>query len=367
MGPNAVKIDKRNYGIDLLRIVSMLYVVILHAIGNGGLGKASIVNPAQYMTCCFLRSWTFCAVDIFGIISGYVGYTDEEKLHNYTNYFVLWAQIVFYNVLIALLLQYWDADWVTPRVFIQMFFPVTNNLYWYFTAYTGLFFIMPLLNAGVRNCSNRNLTGILIAVFLLFSVFDSAANLLIPGLGYSFSWLMMLYLTGAILRKNNIGQNLRPAYAFLGLILYSLLSFSLYINVFEYKIFNIKINTSLLNSYKFLTYYLTAIFYVIGFSKLSFGPILKKGISLAAPGAFAVYLLNTHPLLWDHSMKDQFVYLAGSTPLKTLVYLLGFACLFVAGSICIDFFRQKLFAFFRIRTIIDFILMHIKSGIIRLT
>lgn len=28
--------SERNYGIDLLRIISMLYVVVLHSLGQGG-------------------------------------------------------------------------------------------------------------------------------------------------------------------------------------------------------------------------------------------------------------------------------------------------------------------------------------------
>ena len=40
--------EERNYGIDLLRIVAMLCVVILHAVGPGGILDAAAEGTVQY-------------------------------------------------------------------------------------------------------------------------------------------------------------------------------------------------------------------------------------------------------------------------------------------------------------------------------
>lgn len=39
---------RRNYGIDLLRIVSMFYVVILHSLGIGGVLKSAVPGSSQF-------------------------------------------------------------------------------------------------------------------------------------------------------------------------------------------------------------------------------------------------------------------------------------------------------------------------------
>ena len=90
-----LEIRERNYGIDLLRLVSMLYVVILHVLGQGGVLGAVAEGSAQYQIAWFLEVWSLCAVNIFGIISGYVGFTEKEKPHIYANYLVIWLQVVF--------------------------------------------------------------------------------------------------------------------------------------------------------------------------------------------------------------------------------------------------------------------------------
>lgn len=65
--------DKRNYGIDLLRIVSMFMVVFLHILGGGGVLELDSLSGASYWTAWTLKTASYCAVDIFAIISGYVG------------------------------------------------------------------------------------------------------------------------------------------------------------------------------------------------------------------------------------------------------------------------------------------------------
>ena len=76
-------IDKRNYGIDALRLISMLGVVALHVLGRGGV----LANAAgkKYAVCWFLECLAFCAVNCYGIISGYVCYSEEKKKFHYRN------------------------------------------------------------------------------------------------------------------------------------------------------------------------------------------------------------------------------------------------------------------------------------------
>ena len=73
--------SNRNYGIDLLRIVSMFFIIILHTLGQGGIVKNTISTTPQFRYAWALEIIAYCAVDIFALISGYVSYTDKEKKH----------------------------------------------------------------------------------------------------------------------------------------------------------------------------------------------------------------------------------------------------------------------------------------------
>lgn len=62
----------RNYGIDLLRIVSMFMICILHVIGVWG-GEASATLSLNYNIAWLIECACDCAVNAFALISGYVG------------------------------------------------------------------------------------------------------------------------------------------------------------------------------------------------------------------------------------------------------------------------------------------------------
>ena len=81
---------ERNYGIDFLRILSMMFIVILHSIGKGGiLDNATILSP-QYKIAWYLECFACCAVNIFALISGYVSYRGKEEKIKYSNLINLW-------------------------------------------------------------------------------------------------------------------------------------------------------------------------------------------------------------------------------------------------------------------------------------
>ena len=67
----------RNYGIDLLRIISMLGVVFLHVLGHGGILSLDL-SPVKFSMVWFIEILAYPAVNCFVLISGYIGYKEEK-------------------------------------------------------------------------------------------------------------------------------------------------------------------------------------------------------------------------------------------------------------------------------------------------
>jgi surface polysaccharide O-acyltransferase-like enzyme len=67
----------RNFGIDLLRFLSMLSVVFLHVLGHGGILKSDL-SPANFSMVWFIEILAYPAVNCFVLISGYIGYKEEK-------------------------------------------------------------------------------------------------------------------------------------------------------------------------------------------------------------------------------------------------------------------------------------------------
>ena len=94
---------ERNYGIDLLRVLSMFFVVVLHSYGNGGILTNTIENTTQYKIAWFIEIIAYCAVDVFALISGYVCYKQNNNKINFSRFINLWFQVVFYGLIISLI------------------------------------------------------------------------------------------------------------------------------------------------------------------------------------------------------------------------------------------------------------------------
>ena len=89
----------RNWGVDLLRILSMFMVVVLHVLGQGGILVAQVPFDYGWVLCWTLESACFCAVNCFGIISGYVSRAVTLSIRAC---FFRWAQVAFYSVLLTI-------------------------------------------------------------------------------------------------------------------------------------------------------------------------------------------------------------------------------------------------------------------------
>ena len=121
--------NERNYGIDLLRIISMFMVLMLHFIPIDIGDALSIKEQVLY----FFECACYCAVNCYALISGYVGIRKKEL--KYSNLIYLWIQVVFYSLMSYLILMIMGDTSFSVKSFIKLFRPVFNGTYWYFTAY----------------------------------------------------------------------------------------------------------------------------------------------------------------------------------------------------------------------------------------
>ncbi len=346
MGENSLTVSKRNFGIDLLRIVSMLMIVVLHMLGHGGALYEPVQLSKRYIFFWFLEIACYSAVDCYALISGYVGCKSKFK---YSNIGYIWLQTVFYSVTVAgvfLLLSKTDM-----QHFKDSFTPVLNNGYWYFTAYFCMFFFIPAFNAVIDNLSDKQLKVLGLTMIGLFSVMPVIAEreLFGTGSGYSALWLGILYVLGGIIRKTGFLQNVKTVYLFIAYFAFTVI-------VWLEKILIEKHNTVVpaeeavrvpaLN-YTTPLVLATAVVLLIGFSKLRVKKISAKIIAFFAPLTFGVYLIHDNNLFREIVVKNSFV---GIDSFVEQIFRIGIAVVVIfLGCSLVDWVRSKLFELLRIR------------------
>lgn len=338
---------KRNYGIDLLRMLSMFMIVNLHVLGQGGAMVRIVGAEAGYYAAWFLETCAYCAVDCYGLISGYVGVNGKFRLARLLE---LWLQVFFYSAGITLLYAIFAPQLMTWDYLWKAIFPVSRKTYWYFSCYAGLFLVMPFLNKLVNSLQEREVKRMAVALFLIFSVgtaIPKAAGsdvLQLVG-GYSFVWLCVLYLLGACIRKCNFSRWKNRSYllAYFGLVTFSW-AFKIIVETITRSVLGKAKFGRLFTGYAAPTILLCAVCLFLIFERLKCGSaLLKKVIAIAAPLSFSVYLIHTQPVIWDNLLKgafSQYRYLPW--PVILIAVPLTAAAIYLVCSL-VDWMRKKLF------------------------
>ncbi len=332
---------KRNYGIDLLRIIAMIMIPILHVLGQGGILKAVTPLSMNYEAAWLLEIACYCAVNCFALISGYVGISTNFKHYRGL---VLWLQVLFYTVFITLLFHLFMPSTTNAKVWLNAFTPATSYQYWYFSAYFALFLFIPFINIALNALTLSQMKRLGITIFVLLSIWQTICSVDFLSLknGYTFLWLLSLYILGAVIKKTEFGIHRTNGTLFLIYTACILITWGLkYFLELQPSSF---IKPNLLVQYNSVTITVASISLLLLCSKLNFKSSIAKGlISFFSPLSFSVYLIHVHPLIWKNLFLGRFVKLAKLNTLYfVLAVLLSALGIYVVSSL-IDYVRLQLF------------------------
>lgn len=356
--------DSRNYGVDLLRIVSMLGVVTLHILGHGGL-LDNAGSFFEFSALYFLQTLVQPAVDCFILISGYVGYKKGRYYPRLKNIISLFFVVLFYSISITLVSKLICPDSVGTIDIIKACMPIISQQYWFFTSYVGLFILSPLLNVAVHHADKKQMLifTIVLAICCCFSrikdpfAFDG---------GFSVIWLALLYLLGALMKKHDLANALSKkawaliATSFLVLTWTSKIAFS-YIPISF-----VNEHSSILLSNTSPTVVIMACSSLCLFSKTNCKETLGALINFLSASAFSIYLIHDNIFIRTFIISRASDTIGNYHPALTVLFVLCGATLVSFYCILIDNIRILLFRFVRINKLSENIEIFIKRIINKL-
>lgn len=197
---------KRIYGVDVLKMMAMLMVVMLHVMERGGVFGACAEDARSLNFACFkvFYSACRCAVDCFVLATGYVMCRHTFK---YSRIFKLWAEVVFYAAGMLLVAKcFFPTIEIGYKTVLQAVMPVSFDTYWFFTDYVGLFFCIPFLNRLLASLDKKTSWQMVSFGFVVWSVFASLSGNDIFNLneGYSLVWFIYLYLVAGTISLHGV-------------------------------------------------------------------------------------------------------------------------------------------------------------------
>ena len=338
---------KTNYGIELLRILSMYFIIVLHVLGQGGVSTAAKQGSAQYNASWIMLAFTYCAVNCYGFISGYVGFRSRFKL---SKLIILWLTVVSINCGIWLIFYFFSPSLTDVYPISRCFTPLMGNQYWYFTCYFGLYILSPVLNAAIRSLAKGTYAFMLLLSLPVFSLLPYYAqkDLFVTNTGYSLIWLILLYLTGAYF-KLHVHFKKRKTWICLCLVLYAASALFIALRKFsaESRIMQSDQEyTPFYSDYSYtsLPVIICSVCLFIVFSQICINRnVPQKIISFFSKATFSIYIAHTNHFIWGGILEDRFTDFAAINAEKTVVFTLAVAA--VIFIICLIFEKIRKFIF----------------------
>ncbi len=376
---NPPKTSEKNIGIEMLRILAILFVVTLHVMGQGGVFVTAGVDAfsANNAAAVSFELLSFGAVNLFALVSGFVALRSKWATKKWLR---MWVMVAFWGVVMVFIVDKasvlfdgfnavlkcfipgirpdFEAYTVSGKDYLDALLPISAKQYWYFNMYTMLFLLMPLLNLAIGAIHKKKLAFICTAALVGISVYSllpifrgqSDTDLFGVGGGYSSMWLVVMYLVGACVRRYyDDGFRPKKSLCLLGYLLCIMLAAGWYFFMSSV-IRDDPQNTVLYLRRSAVTSYISP-FTVIGSLLLLFffmqikvsSKPLKKCILVVSGSSFAVYIIHAQQVVWRYFLTNRFSGVVAEPVWKMILQTIGGVLAIYAVCTLMELLRKMLF------------------------
>lgn len=351
---NNINEKKRNYGIDLLRIISMLFIINHHIIFHGGFLSKTKRFSFEFNIFIFLNIICCSGVNIFGMISGFVGFNK----YKYSNLLYLLFVTFFYSIFLVLIFKI-----IYPKSIIidikQYLIPIFVTDYWYVNSYFLMYFFIPIINKGINGMNNNYMRNFLLNLFIIFSIIGQLKNyinifnkkdFLSIKNGFTHSWLIILYFIGSYFGKFYKYNKKNKKYFLFKFIFILFLFGFIRTKIILYKYHKYNHSCKMNIDYTSPSAVIISICFIIIFSSCNINNFyLIKFISFFSRLTFGIYLIHNHTIFRRIIIKKKFIWITKYKSYKIiLMEIISSLFLFLFCSI-IDYIRYLVFNILRIR------------------
>ena len=194
----------RKSNFELLRIVSMFFIVLYHTIIHGHVIENS-TNPGLTMISNLLLFICIVHVNSYVLVSGYFQSKSTCKQSK------VWSLINadwFYRVIIVIILTSIGAISLSKVEFLKQIFIIDiTDSYWFVKFYIAIYLLSPFLNKLIEGLNKKEYNYLLIILTVLLSIIPYLTGEQgFSNNGFTIQHFIYLYLIGGYLRKFPIGE-----------------------------------------------------------------------------------------------------------------------------------------------------------------
>lgn len=352
-------ITNRHSGMDLLRILSTMMIVLLHFAGySGNLLIATATNRNMFIATNVLEALCICGVNIFVIVACYnnIHMARIEIKSGVKRLSKLWAQTVMITIPVCVLLLALGVTDVPMTSILQSILPITTRGYWFVTTFAGLCLLFPLLNRVVIHANTSMLAvtaGILMLIYSIIPTLCEYFGWVEVQHGYSLVWFITLYFCTAVYVRLEESISIPKC---VGLVGYFLMSAVIFSSVIVLELLTRGRGSTgnenyIIRNYASIPVALQAFFLFLVCSRLKLHSTrIKKIFIFIANGSLVSYLLHMHPMLKEIYRKIDMANYFPKSPMLFIFSSICMACIISIVSAILYVLLEKLVTFISAKT-----------------
>lgn len=354
----------RNYGIDLLKIISMYMICILHVLGQGGILFNLEELTLKYDLMWLLEIICYCAVNCYAIISGYVMVKSKFRYKKIVN---LWLDVFFWSVILTLFMKGLHPNLISKQDILKSFLPVSFNSYWYFSSYFALFFFIPFINKFINSLDKESFKRLIFTMIILFCFINLITDPFKLISGYSFLWLLVSYFIGAYIKIYNPFEKVKSKYVFLGSLIFLVFTFLFKIVIVRYSgIMFVFFGNDLLVNYSSFSILFASAGFVILFMRMKFeNKYLLRFIKRMVLATFGVYIIHGQPFVYRLFIANRFKFIISYNSVIMILLVLFFSFMLYMLCSYLEMIRIYLFRKLKINRISDIIFVGLRKVMVK--
>ena len=276
-------ISNRQSNIELLRILSMFFVLVGHIGLIIDLPNKEIftLNLLSSFLRVLIQGVSVVWVNIFGLISGWFGIKASLKgvsAFIFQFLFLIWA-IYFLELVTGVTI--FDLQGLKNSLGL-------TGEYWFVMAYLGMYILTPVLNAYVEQASKEQFRWLLISFYSFQCYYCWLSGFTNYFEGYSIVFFCGLYLTARYIRLYPISflyNNSFKLYVIISIVISIFASIGIYF--FDSAVRMLRYDNPLV--------IISSIALLLSFNRLSFQ---NNYINIIAKSSFAVYIIHFNPYIF---------------------------------------------------------------------
>ena len=251
-----MKDKDRIYGIDILRIIAVILVLILHFFTNTYYNSSDLSN-LNMKGQTIIRDFAMICVPLFMVITGFLNRKtqyDKSFFKGLFNILIVW---IFYSLIEYFVLNILNNNYQALN-FKDLLFSLTSfkacGYSWYIEMYIGLYLFSPMLNNAYNSFNNKNRLYFLL-IILSIIIIPGFINSLFDTIVHVPSWWngiypIAYYIAGKYI--SDVNPKIKKKTLILLLILIQIITFSFNYN---FSITHYSVTTFLTTIITFLIFY----------------------------------------------------------------------------------------------------------------